>query len=534
MTRRLSGAALIAHLVIAAPLFAKPPDLPQNPRITVAPLIQPCEPAPLPAEDLSGTTNQPSQPINPEESEGKGLNTDLREILTSSLFLNAHPFVAFWTGEWQHPDEPAGAVAGPAPSACPYLRQKEAARQVRVLGEGPGRSFMENLDALEKAAKGLEEARRLAQDSKFREALECLEVVRRLCPGSGMDERAQELAAQVVSTAARSGATLAGQPASPCCPVEVLLQTPVSFAFEGLPLSKALETITCRCGVPIVIDRGSLPSADGASVLDTPVSFHLDGMPLRAALDALLCPHHLRAEVKGCVVSVTAAEAPGQTDEPPAKCGSACPKCEELHAKHAGVAEQVNGLMKACYLAIGEGRFEKAADLAREAHGLDPARVEGDPLVYKMHLLAQKCMKGRGKKPDATPRCAPNDTEEEKPCQDPPLSLRPELPGVSSDVVPAMDAVLTTTDEPGKKDGDLKHSFCFGLDVECCGVSLEQVLLLLNGCFPCAASDNGLQLSLSGGGFSFRCQAPFNGVNYTVLYRHGVLLMGMTPEAKEE
>jgi hypothetical protein len=86
---------------------------------------------------------------------------------------------------------------------------------------------------------------------------------------------------------------------------------------------------------------------------------------------------------------------------PPAEPQPACPPCpkaQALHARVAGVKEQVDGLMKACHLAMAEKRYEKAAALAREAHALDPARVEADPLVYKMHLLAEKCGK-RAEKP---------------------------------------------------------------------------------------------------------------------------------------
>jgi hypothetical protein len=54
----------------------------------------------------------------------------------------------------------------------------------------------------------------------------------------------------------------------------------------------------------------------------------------------------------------------------------------------AAKAVQVNGLMKACHLAMSEGRHARAAELAREAFALDPERVLADPLVYKMHLLS--------------------------------------------------------------------------------------------------------------------------------------------------
>jgi hypothetical protein len=72
-----------------------------------------------------------------------------------------------------------------------------------------------------------------------------------------------------------------------------------------------------------------------------------------------------------------------------------CPKCRELHAKLPAVREQVDGLMKACHQAMADGHHDKAAALAREAHALDPMTVESDPLVYKLHLLAHRAITAR-------------------------------------------------------------------------------------------------------------------------------------------
>ena len=44
--------------------------------------------------------------------------------------------------------------------------------------------------------------------------------------------------------------------------------------------------------------------------------------------------------------------------------------------------------MKACHLALSDGRHAKAVQMAREAYALDPMRVATDPVVYKMHLIA--------------------------------------------------------------------------------------------------------------------------------------------------
>jgi hypothetical protein len=129
----------------------------------------------------------------------------------------------------------------------------------------------------------------------------------------------------------------------------------------------------------------------------------------------------------GCEESSSAVE-----NKDPKPCGeSVCPKCEAMHAKHvAGKAELVSGLMKACYLALGEGRYDKAVDLARQAYAVDPARVEADPLVYKMHLLGEPCQ---------MKKCGKEMTE-----------CVPPLPAVNAGVVEALDAVLTGADGLGK------------------------------------------------------------------------------------
>ncbi|HTU92417.1 MAG TPA: hypothetical protein VMF69_20215 [Gemmataceae bacterium] len=54
-----------------------------------------------------------------------------------------------------------------------------------------------------------------------------------------------------------------------------------------------------------------------------------------------------------------------------------------------GSEVMVSGLMKACHLLMSQGMHHEAAELARQAYALDPQRVLADPLIYKMHLLAE-------------------------------------------------------------------------------------------------------------------------------------------------
>ncbi len=68
------------------------------------------------------------------------------------------------------------------------------------------------------------------------------------------------------------------------------------------------------------------------------------------------------------------------------------PACEEeegpSHLCIPGVQVMVDGLMKGCHQALTAGRFEHAVDLARQAYALDHKCVEDDPVVFKLHLLA--------------------------------------------------------------------------------------------------------------------------------------------------
>jgi hypothetical protein len=216
-------------------------------------------------------------------------------------------------------------------------------------------------------------------------------------------------------------------------------------------------------------------------------------------------------------------------------CSSVCPKCEALHAqymKKAGIKEQVNGLMKACYLAISEGRIEKAADLARQAHALDPARVEGDPLIYKMHLFAEQSIQSAPRMGDCPNsqclKCCP--TEQKPACDKPTQLVRPDLPSVSGDVPAAMDEVLTGKDvlsKPMPKKG----CYTLGVDLECYGVSLQQVGLVLQGWFlPPPLTEHSMHLSLGTGGIGVQGTVPYQGVDFTLYYHDGLFFVWMTPE----
>ena len=116
-------------------------------------------------------------------------------------------------------------------------------------------------------------------------------------------------------------------------------------------------------------------------------------------------------------------------------CESACPKCEKMHRavmKKAGVEEQVNGLLKACYFAVQRGAQRQGCRPGPAGPRPRPRRVEADPLVYKLHMLAEKGQCEECETPrEASPACPKIPTE---PVEDN-VSLRPELPGVDPGIV---------------------------------------------------------------------------------------------------
>jgi len=73
-----------------------------------------------------------------------------------------------------------------------------------------------------------------------------------------------------------------------------------------------------------------------------------------------------------------------------------------------GIEPLVSGLMKSCHLLMSQGMQHQAAELARQAYALDPQRVMADPLIYKMHLLAESpATKPAGASEESEPQTCP-------------------------------------------------------------------------------------------------------------------------------
>jgi hypothetical protein len=141
-------------------------------------------------------------------------------------------------------------------------------------------------------------------------------------------------------------------------------------------------------------------------------------------------------------------------------------------ATEPGVEQQVDGLMKACRLLMNEGLHERAAELARQAYALDPERVLADPLIYKMHLLADTPAKQpfgssrpagaseEGEEPATCPYCPGSGKpiqgilpQKNKSKSGPTTLLVPPLPPVDYEVVPALDRELTKSAKTAPPSG---------------------------------------------------------------------------------
>jgi hypothetical protein len=173
------------------------------------------------------------------------------------------------------------------------------------------------------------------------------------------------------------------------------------------------------------------------------------GLPLHGALDVMLRPHYLQARVEGGVIKVVCCS----DSVPPARCGAVhvCghEECEQpvvVCGTCAAVAHGCywqseadrkakkliyRGLMKACYLAVTEGEFRKAADFAHQAHAIDAASVEADPMVIRLDLLGGYSVTAPGHRVTANAAGVPAVGGGAEECEEAaPPKLVPHLPGV--------------------------------------------------------------------------------------------------------
>jgi hypothetical protein len=106
-----------------------------------------------------------------------------------------------------------------------------------------------------------------------------------------------------------------------------------------------------------------------------------------------------------------------------------------------GKCVMVDGLLKSAHLALGEGRVQKARELVKQAHALDPQRVEADPLVYKMHLLPVNAQPGGEERSEPLPD-HPRQKRKPRPANKAEAQVTPNIPELCPDFIEAMERAL--------------------------------------------------------------------------------------------
>jgi len=338
---------------------------------------------------------------------GLGVNTCAG--LTGSIVLNERNFCTGVCGI--HPTEPNKAQTPeqvgqkPQPvdcaqdkgceSGCPYMRLQMQCEQTPV--EPMVNDVLTNLQNLTDADQLFKVAEDLRQRGQVCEALDLYELIGKLCPGSRFDVQVNqamdkmfaaiyghgEEAEAGTADLEKSAPAEEKEPGNWKDKIKGKLKMPVSLSIEKVPLGQVIDDLRTNQGFNVVVDSAALED-EGVS-LDRPVTLKVEQVTLKSALKLMLHSAHLTYVLKDEVLLITT-EKNGQVKHKKGedKVGKATP----------GVQEEVTGLMKACRLAVEQGRPEKAVRLAREAYVLSPERVQADPLVCKMHLL--KCGQKKG------------------------------------------------------------------------------------------------------------------------------------------
>jgi tetratricopeptide (TPR) repeat protein len=429
LLRASVGAALLSALAFSA-VVAKPPDLPENGYFTAAPRTQ--QPAcadnvlrDVP-EDMGGWGNTEGwfhwllshwtarqQPPAPEQNEGyiqrfepqhvisgltpAGTLTSARNIPINQTVVETLPM----------PREEPSATDG---VTCPYLRQQMLDRHaVQLADPDLGHDVLDNLGRLKEAEELLDLAAELANKYYLDEAMKCCERAAQLCPGSPCAERAAEIKGELALGIIR-----------PMNGEEEVAETPEDEASSDWHLFWRQ-----------IFESMGLPLKDNPGVTDLKqMEYEWERIGF-TEMPSKLTPERLH--------------------------GGVMPGDPESKEEEPGREEMVCGLMKACHLLMSQGMHHQAAELARQAFALDPQRVQADPLIYKMHLLAASppSPTSEESEPPTCPYCGNSgkpiraivaETQKSE-SKSTPL-LVPPLPKVGYEIVPALERVLTEDAKP--------------------------------------------------------------------------------------
>lgn len=326
-------------------------------------------------------------------------------------------------------------------------------------------------------------------------------------------------------------------------PVEEI-DVPLVPAVEALPMPKEdtpADGVTCPYLRQQALDRHACPIADpeiGRDVLDnlerlTKADKLVElANELARAGRIIEAMHCCLAAADLCPGSPSAARAADMLIE---LCfGSHEPandteESAETSNTPPGVEQQVNGLMKACRLLMNEGQHEQAAELARQAYALDPERVMADPLIYKMHLLADTPAKhpagaSEESEPPSCPYCPVGGKpireivpDKKKSESGPTTFLVPPLPKVDYEVVPALERVQAEKAAGAEEASEEQERSSLDPWIEAALGGPGKLLLGFG-----FGRDGGLRLC-------GECSCA--GSVYHVLYSQGTLALWKTPDA---
>jgi hypothetical protein len=216
--------------------------------------------------------------------------------------------------ETPRPDSPK-----PSCTACPGMCPRPAERHVyQFTASDLSGDVLHNLEKLQAAHRLMHLGEHLVSSGRVWEALDCFDLVCRLCPGR-FECQVAEVMAQVFSPVYKGAAEDAEEGECEELPppkeepegkatdkereIERRLSTPVNVNFTDMPLRAVIDDIRSWQGINIYIDEPALVS-EGIS-LDRPITIKLEQVSLKSALNLLLHQAHLVYIIKDEVLQIT-------------------------------------------------------------------------------------------------------------------------------------------------------------------------------------------------------------------------------------
>jgi hypothetical protein len=249
--------ALLESLAVMGRLSAKPPDLPVDPNSEVAPVVAPMTPFDFVTPAAYVAPPSPSAPMETPETitiyhpVRPNMPLSVQREFGKCILFGAHPLLSLvpmadWIEE-EHTQEvipiapmppvttgillfgvgvncdagitgicyefhgtvqvaptsetpcPPKKDEQPPASVCPWMCPPACDRHVPAIADVEmSRTVMQNLESLVEAEKLYQRASKLVNCGQYAKAMQCLNKVCRLCPGSRFEEMSGELVAKIV------------------------------------------------------------------------------------------------------------------------------------------------------------------------------------------------------------------------------------------------------------------------------------------------------------------------------------------------